>query len=65
MLRLFMEREDRRLAWDTVCKPKEEDGMGLGKLEDINDALASTYGNTYNKIVCGQNVFRINIVLFF
>ena len=32
------------MAWDDLCRPKDEDGLGFKKFEKMNQALVSKLG---------------------
>ena len=32
------------MAWDNLCRPKDEDGLGFKKFEKMNQALVSKLG---------------------
>ena len=38
-----MKRGKAKVAWESVCKPKQEGGLGIRRLADFNNALMTTH----------------------
>ena len=38
-----MKRGKAKVAWDSICKPQREGGLGIRRLADFNIALMTTH----------------------
>ncbi|GJU98998.1 hypothetical protein Tco_1328269, partial [Tanacetum coccineum] len=38
-----MKKGKAKVTWDSICKPKEEDGLGIRRIEDFNISLMATH----------------------
>ncbi|GJY39240.1 putative RNA-directed DNA polymerase, eukaryota, reverse transcriptase zinc-binding domain protein [Tanacetum coccineum] len=42
-LHIYWASGKAKVTWDSICKPKEEDGLGIRRIEDFNISLMATH----------------------